>query len=57
MSETGTFNVSSYDTTTKKVSGSFVATLYEYDNTDKTFDKSSSVEIKNGSFKNVSVPK
>lgn len=57
MAETGTFNVSAYDAANKTVSGSFSGTLYEYDNNNNTFNKSSSVEIKDGEFVKVSVPK
>ncbi|MEZ5017469.1 MAG: hypothetical protein R2800_10495 [Flavipsychrobacter sp.] len=57
MAEMGLLNISSYDATNRKVSGTFSGTLYEYDNNNGTFDKNNSVEIKNGEFNKVSVPK
>ncbi len=57
MAETGNFEVTAYDASTRKVSGKFSGTLHDYDNSNSSFIKSKSVTITNGEFKNVRVPK
>lgn len=57
IAEMGTFNVTAYDAANKKVSGTFSATLHDYDNNNSKFLKTKSVTITKGEFKNVSVPK
>ncbi len=57
MAETGNMNITEYDASGKKLSGTFSATLYLYDNNAKTFTKSDSVVITEGTFTKVSVPK
>ncbi|MCB9046587.1 MAG: hypothetical protein H6550_10685 [Chitinophagales bacterium] len=57
MSETGTLNITSYDATAKKLSGTFSATLYKYDNDNHTFTKTDSVVISEGTFTTISVQK
>lgn len=55
MAEMGSLNISAYDASSKKISGTFSGTMYEYDNNNGTFNKNSSIEIKNGEFNKVSV--
>ncbi len=57
MAETGTLNISAYDASAKKISGTFSGTLYNYKGDTETFLKTDSVVIKNGTFNNISVPK
>lgn len=57
MAETGSLNVDAYDASAKKLSGSFSATLYLFDNNAETFTKTDSIVIKDGEFTTVSVPK
>lgn len=57
MAETGTVNVSAYDASAKKLTGTFSGTLYNYDGNTEKFIKTDSVVIKDGKFTTVSVPK
>lgn len=57
MAESGNLEVTAYDAASKKISGTFSGTLYKYDDATETFDQSNSIEIKDGKFVNISVPK
>lgn len=57
MAETGLLNISAYDATTRKISGTFSGTLYNYNGTTETFIKTDSVVIKDGKFNNVALQK
>ncbi len=52
MAEKGNLSISDFSTDFK-LTGSFSATLYKYNNDKSTFDKSDSVTITNGSFSKV----
>lgn len=57
MAEAGSLNISTYDASAKKISGTFSGTLYNYKGDTETFLKTDSVVIKDGEFTNISVPK
>lgn len=57
MAQSGSINVSAYDASAKKLTGTFSGTLYNYDGNTETFLKTDSVIIKDGKFTTVSVPK
>lgn len=57
MAETGKVEVTAYDATNKKVSGTFSGTLYNYDGSTEKFIKTDSIKITDGKFTTVSVPK
>ena len=57
MAPSGKLNISAYDATSKKLTGTFSGTLYLYDNATNKFDQTDSVVIKNGSFTTAPVPK
>lgn len=56
MAETGSLSLSEF-TSDYKATGTFSGTLYKYDSNSETFDKSSSVVIKDGKFTKVQLVK
>lgn len=57
MSSKGSFNVSDYNATDMKVTGTFSGTLYKYDNNNNTFTMTDSVVISDGYFTKVLLTK
>lgn len=57
MAQTGMLNISAYDASARKLTGTFSGTLYKYDNTNNSFTKTDSIVIKDGKFTTVSVPR
>lgn len=55
MASKGSMNISAYDATTRKLTGTFSGTLYKYDNNNSTFTYTDSMVITNGTFTNVTL--
>lgn len=57
MAETGKLEITAFDATSLKITGTFSGTLYKYKDGTKTFIKTDSFVVKNGTFTNVQLKK